>query len=119
MVKRPVFNQNTSLTSKDAALKEVSDCVQRNDEARQNQLNTHLHLYWQDLHDMRVCVCRDEKTAVPRAFNDDLEEDFHASHPARMVCMAQRCWWPYLNRKFFRAVSYSIGCKVYEKRSSC
>ena len=39
-----------SLTSKDAALKEVRDCIIRGDVERLKGLNPYLHSYWRDLH---------------------------------------------------------------------
>ena len=52
------------------------------------------------------CVCMDEKVAIPNNLMDALIEDLHASHPGSwgMVCMAQHCWWPYLNRDLVRAI---------------
>ena len=89
-----------SLTSKDAVLKEVRDCIIRGDEERLKALNPYLHSYWRDLHVTGGCVCMDEKVAIPNALKDALIDDLHASHPGSwgMVCLAQHCWWPYMNR---------------------
>ena len=99
-----------SLTSKDAVLKEVRDCIIRGDEERLKALNTYLHSYWRDLHVTGGCVCMDEKVAIPNALKDALIEDLHASHPGSwgMVCMAQHCWWPYMNRDL---LVKAIECK--------
>ena len=53
-----VFNRGliASLTSKDAVLKEVRDCIIRSDEARLKALNPYLHSYWRDLHDSSGCI---------------------------------------------------------------
>ena len=98
------------LTSKDAVLKEVRDCIIRGDEERLKALNPYLHSYWRDLHVTGGCVCMDEKVAIPIALKDALIEDLHASHPGSwgMVCMAQHCWWPYMNRDL---LVKAIECK--------
>ena len=100
-----------SLTSKDAVLKEVRDCIIRGDEERLKALNPHLHSYWRDLHVTGGCVvCMDEKVAIPNALKDALNDDLHASHPGSwgMVCMAQHCWWPYMSRDL---LVKAIECK--------
>ena len=92
------FNKNliASLTSKDAVLKEVRDCIIRKAKERLKQLRPFLHSYWQHLHVSGGCVCRDEKVATLNALKDALIDDLHASHAGSwgMVCMAQHCWWP-------------------------
>ena len=97
-----VFNKGliASLTSKDAVLKDVRDCIIRSDEEQLKALNPYLHSYWRDLHVSSGCVCKDEKVAIPNALKEALVEDLHASHPGSwgMVCMAQHCWWTYMNR---------------------
>ena len=97
-----LFNKGliASLTSKDAGLKEVQDCIIRTHEERLKALNPYLHSYLRDLHVSSGCVCMDEKVAIPNALKDALIEDLHAIHPVSWgrVCMAQHCWWPYMNR---------------------
>ena len=104
-----VFNKSliASLPSKDAVLKKIRDCIIRSDEQRLKELSPYLHSYWRDLHVSGDCVCMGEKVAIPNALKDALIEDLHASHPGSwgMVCMAQHCWWPYMNRDLlFRAI---------------
>ena len=107
-----VFNKGliASLTSNDAVLKEVRDCIIRGDEERLKALNPYLHSYWRDLHVTGGCVCMDEKVAIRNALKDALIEDLHASHPGSwgMICMAQHCWWPYMNRDLLVT---AIECK--------
>ena len=55
----------SSLTSKDAVLKEVRDCIQTNNESRLKTLNPYIHSYGTDLHVRSGCVCIDEKVAIP------------------------------------------------------
>ena len=107
-----VFNKGliASLTSKDSVPKEVRDCIIRSDEEPLKALNPYLPSYWRDLHVSRGCVCMDEKVAIPNALKYALIEDLHASHPGSwgMVCMAQHCWWPYINRDL---LVKAIDCK--------
>ena len=68
-----------ALTSKDAVLKEVRDCILTNNESRLKELKPYFHSYWRDLH-------------VRAALIDDI----HVSHLGnwRMIFMATYCWWP-------------------------
>ena len=52
----------------------------------------------------------DEKVAIPIALSDALVEDLHASYPGSwgMICIAQHCWWPYMNRDL---LVRAIECK--------
>ena len=96
-----VFNKNliAFLTSKDAVLKGVIDCIKQYDEDRLKQPNPYLHSYWRDLHVSSVFVYMDGKVAIPNALKDAFIEDLHASYPviSGMVSIAQHCWWPYIN----------------------
>ena len=108
-----IFNKGllASLTSKGAVLKEVRDCIIRSDEERLKALNHYPHSYTgRDLNVSSGCVSMDEKVAIPNFLRDALVEDLHASHPGSwgMVCMAQRCWWPYMNRDL---LVRAIECK--------
>ena len=47
------------LTSKDAVLKEVRDCILQNDAQRCKGANPYLYSYWRDLHVRSGCVCVD------------------------------------------------------------
>ena len=59
------------LTSKDAVLKEVRDCILQGDEHRCKDVNHFLHLYWRDLHVRSGCVCVDERVAILNSFRDN------------------------------------------------
>ena len=97
------FNKSliASLTSKDAVLKEVRDCILKDNKARWKALSPYTHSYWRDLQMHSGCVCIDEKVAKPNVLREALLDDIHASNPGTwgMVCMATHCWWPYLNRE--------------------
>ena len=93
-----VFNKSliASLTSNDAVLKEVRDCILTNNESRLKAINPYIHSYWRDLHVRFGCVCIDERVAIPNVLREALIDDIHSSHPGTwgMICMATHCWWP-------------------------
>ena len=78
-----IFNKSLigSLTSKDAVLKEVRDCILTANESRLKALNTYIHSYWRDLHVRFGCVCIDEKVAIPNVLREAMIDDIHSSHP--------------------------------------
>ena len=111
---KKVFNKNlmASLTSKNAVFKEVRDCIIRSEEERLKQLNPYLHSYYRDLHISNDSVFMDEKVFIPNALKKTLIEDLHASHRGScgMLCMAQHCWWPFMNGDL---LARSIECKPF------
>ena len=114
-----IFNKSliASLTSKDAVLKEVRDCILTNNESRLKALNPYIHSYWRDLHVRSGCVCVDEKVAIPNVLREALIDDIHASHPGTwgMICMATHCWWPYIQRKLIVKANECKPCTVIGK----
>ena len=70
-----VFNKGllASLTSKDAVLKEVRDCIIHSDEKSLKALNPNLHSYWRDLNVSNGCVCMVEKVAIPNTLRGALQ----------------------------------------------
>ena len=114
-----VFNKGliASLTSNDAVLKEVRDCIIRSDEEQLKSLNPYLYSYWRDLHVSSGWVCMDEKVAISNALKDALIEDLHASHPGSWgtVCMAQHCWWQYMNRDLLVKAIECKSCTAISK----
>ena len=89
------------LTSKDADLKEVSDCILPNNESGLKALNPYIRSYSRDLRVRSGCACIDENVAISKVFREVLIDDIHPSHPGtwRMIFMAKNCWWPYMNRE--------------------
>ena len=59
----------------------------------------------------------DEKVAIPNTLKDALIEDPHASHPGSwgMACMAQYCWWPYINRDLLVKATECKSCTAIVK----
>ena len=100
-IKNKIFSKSliASLTSKDAVLKDVRDCIFTNNESRPKALNPYIHSYWRDLHVRSGSVCVDEKVAIPNVLREALIDDIHASHPGTLglICMATHWWWPYMN----------------------
>ena len=88
------------LTGKDAILKEVRDCVLRNDPDRLQEISPYLFFYWRDLSVKHGCVCLDERIAIPKAIKDAVLEDIHSTHHGSfaMLSLAQNIWWPYIHR---------------------
>ena len=107
-----IFNKSliASLTSKDAVLKGVRDCILTNNESRLKAINPYIHSYWRDLHVRSGCVCIDERVAIPNVLREALIDDIHSSHPGTwgMICMATHSWWPYMHREL---IVKSTECK--------
>ena len=114
-----IFNKSliASLTSKDAVLKEVRDCILTNNESRLKALNPYIHSYWRDLHVRSGCVCIDEKVAIPNVLREALTDDIHAIHPSTwgMICMATHCWWPYMRRELIVKATECKPCTAIGK----
>ena len=89
-----------SLTSKDAILKEIRDCVLTENEDRCKQISPYIHSFWKDLHVKNGCVCIDDRIAIPKSIKDAYVEAIHATHPGRwgMTDMATHARWPYMHR---------------------
>ena len=81
-----------SLTTKDAILKEIRDCVSTGTEDRCTQISPYIHSFWKDLHVKNGCVCIDERIANPNSIKDAYVEAIHATHPGSwgMTDMATR-----------------------------
>ena len=114
-----IFNKSliASLTSKNAVLKEVRDCILTNNESRLKVLNPYIHSYWKDLHVRSGWVCIDEKIAIPNVLREALNDDIHSRHPGiwGMICMATHCWWSNMHRKFIVKATECKPCTVIDK----
>ena len=69
------------LTTKDAILKEVRDCILTENEDRCKQISPYIHSFWIDLHVKNGCVCIDNRIALPHAIKDAYVEAIHATQP--------------------------------------
>ena len=70
-----------SLTTKDAILKEIRDCILTEKEDRCKQISPYIHSFCKDLHVKNGCVCIDDRIALPHAIKDAYVEVIHATHP--------------------------------------
>ena len=100
------------LTGKDAILKEVRDCVMRDDPDRLQEISPYLFSYWRDLSVKHGCVCLDERIAIPKSIKDAVLEDIHSTHPGSfaMLSLAQNIWWPYIHRDILAKASECKAC---------
>ena len=114
-----LFNKSLidSLTSKDAVLKEVRDCILTKNESRLKAINPYIHSYWRDLHVRSGCVCIDERVAIPNVLREALIDDIHSSHPGTwgMICMAIHCFWPYMHRELIVKATECKPCTAIGK----
>ena len=70
-----------SLTSKDAILKEIRDCVLKENEDRCRQMSPYIHSFWKDLLVKNGCVCIDDRIAIPNSIKEAYVKAIHAAHP--------------------------------------
>ena len=103
-----------SLTSKDAILKEIRDCVLTQNEDRCKEKSPYILSSWKDLHVKNGCVCIDNRIVLPNSIKDAYVEAIHATHPGiwGMVDMATHAWWPYMHRDL---ATKTAKCNPYVK----
>ena len=75
------------LTGKNAILKEVRDCVLRNDQDRLKEISPYIFFYWRDLSVKHGCKCIDEWIAIPKAVKDAVLEDIHSTLPGSFAML--------------------------------
>ena len=100
------------LTGKDAILKEVRNCVLRDDLDRLKEISPYILSYWRGLSVKHGCVCLDERIAIPKATKDAVLEDIHSTHPGSfaMLPLAQNVWRPYIHRDILAKTSECKAC---------
>ena len=69
-----------SLTTKDAILKEIRDCILTENEDRCKQISPYIYSFWKDLHVKNGCLCIDERIAIPNSIKDAYVEAIHLTH---------------------------------------
>ena len=101
-----------SLTTKDAILKEIRDCILAKNEDRCKQMSPYIHSFWKDLHVKNGCVCIDDRIALPHAIKDAYVEAIHETHPGTwgMTDMATHAWWPYMYRDIITKTAKCNPC---------
>ena len=100
------------LTSKDAVLKEIRDCVLQDDEARCKEVSPYIHSFWKDFHVRSGCLCVDERVAIPNSIKEAVVESLHLTHPGSwgMISLSQYAWWPYMHREILAKASDCVPC---------
>ena len=101
-----------SLTTKDAILKKIQDCILTENEDRCKQISPYTHSFWKDLHVKNGCVCIDDRIALPHAIKDAYVKAVHATHPGTriMTNMATHAWWPYMHRDIITKTAKCNPC---------
>ena len=100
------------LTSKDAVLKEIKDCVLQDDEARCKEVSSYIHSFWKYFHVRSGCLCVDERVAIPNSIKEAVVELLHMTHPGSwgMISLSQYAWWPYMHREILAKASDCVPC---------
>ena len=122
LLKEEVFENNLTqlftkgflavLTSKDAVLKEVRDCILQNDPQRCKEVNPYMYSYWRDLHVRSGCVFIDERVAIPHSIQDAVLESLHLTHSGSwgMITLGQYAFWPYMHREILIKAAQCKPC---------
>ena len=100
------------LTSKDAALKEIRDCVIQDDEARCKEVIPYVQSFWKDLHVKSGCLCVDQRVAIPNSIKEAVLESIHMTHRGSwgVISLSQYAWWPYIIREILAKTSDCVPC---------
>ena len=100
------------LTSKDAVLKEIRDCVIQDDEARCKDVSSYVHSFWKDFHVKSACLCVDQRVAIPNSIKYAVLELLHMTHPDSwgMISLSQNAWWPYMHKEILAKASDCAPC---------
>ena len=59
-----------SLTTRDAILKEIRDCILTENEDRCKQILPYIHTFWKDMHVKNGCVCIDNRIAISHSIKE-------------------------------------------------
>ena len=105
------------MTSKDAVLKEVRNCILQNDPQRCKEVNPYMFPYWRDLHVRSGCVCIDEPVAIPHSIQDAVLESLHLTRPGSwgMITLGQYAIWPYKHREILDKAAQCKPCTDIRK----
>ena len=100
------------LTSKDAVLKEIRDCMMQDDEARRKGCSAYILSFWKDLQLKSGCLCVDERVVIPNSNKDDVIESFQMTHPisSGMISLSQYAWWSYMHKEILAKSSDCVPC---------
>ena len=100
------------LTSKDAVLKEIRDCIIQDDEARCKEVSPYVHSFWKDLHVKFGCLCVDHVVAIPNSIKEAVLESIHMTQPGSwgIISLSQYAWWPYMHSEILANPSDWVPC---------
>ena len=101
-----------SLSTKDAILKEIRDCILTENEDRCKQILPYIHTFWKDMHVKNGCVCIDDRIAIPHSIKEAYVEAIHSTHPGSsgLTDMATHAWWPYMHRDIISKTAKCNPC---------
>ena len=65
-----------------------------------------------------LCVCLDERIAIPKSIKDAALEDIHSTHPGSfaMLSFAPHIWWSYIHRDILAKTSECKACTEIGKK---
>ena len=106
-----------SLTTKDAILNEIRDCILTENEDRCKQISPYIHTFWKDMNVKNECLCMDDRIAIPNSIKEAYMEAIHATHPGSrgMTDMATHAWWPYMHRDIISKTAKCNPCVKIDK----
>ena len=100
------------LTSKDAVLKEVRDCIPQNGAQQCKKVKPYLFSYWRDLHVRSGCVCVDKRVAIPHSIHGTLLEGLNLTLPGSwgMITLGQYAFWSYMHHEILNKAAQCKPC---------
>ena len=106
------------LTTIDAILKKIRDCILIEKEDRCKQISPYIHSFWKDLNVKNGYICTDNRIAFPHAIKDAYVQAIHATHPETWgtTDMATHAWWPYMHRDIVAKTAKCNPCVKIGKK---
>ena len=101
-----------NLTTKDAILKEIIDCILTENEDRCKQILPYIHTLWKNLHVKNGYVCIDDRISIPHLIKEPYVEAIHGTLQGSwgMTDMATHAWWPYMHRDIISKTAKCNPC---------
>ena len=106
------------LTSKDAVLKDVRDCIVQRDDQSCRDVKPYLHSFLSDLLHFRLgCVCVDARVGIPNSIQDPVLESLRLTHPESwyMITLGQYAFLPYFHWGILKEATKCKLCKEIGK----
>ena len=101
------------LTSRDAVLKEIRDCVLQDDEARCKEVVPYINNFWKDLHVKSGCLCVEQRATILHSIENAVIESPHMTLPSiwGMISLSQYAWWRYMHKEILAKTSDCVQCE--------